>query len=80
MSASRESTVRNLGTFLALFALLLMSGGLLALVAVVLPQALGLLLILGGFVFVVAFHYLTWGWWMSIKPAPVDVEEEDEEF
>jgi hypothetical protein len=55
----------NAATFLALGGLVVLGMGLLGLVSLVLPQALGILLVVGLFVFPVAFHYLVWGWWLS---------------
>lgn len=55
----------NAATFLALGGLVIVGMGLLGLASMVLPQALGILLVIGLFVFPVAFHYLVWGWWLS---------------
>jgi CHASE2 domain-containing sensor protein len=66
----------NIATYLALIALVAFAGFLLALVAMVLPQAIGLIVVIGGMFFFGAFHYLVWGWWLTETPT----EEEDETF
>lgn len=64
-----RAAARNMVTLLALGFLLLCSMGLLALVALVMPQALGLVLVGGGFFVLCCMHYLVWGWWLSsLKP------------
>jgi hypothetical protein len=56
----------NAGTAIALFGLLLISGAILGLMSLVLPQVAGVLLvILLVFVVPMALHYLVWGWWLS---------------
>jgi hypothetical protein len=56
----------NSGTILALFGLLLIGGALLGLVTLVMPQAMAIILVIGGlFVVPLVLHYLTWGWWLS---------------
>ena len=62
----------NAATFIALFALLALLGGLLVLSALVLPQMLGLLLVIFGFSIFAAFHYLAWGWWMGRTRPPAE--------
>lgn len=64
---------RNSATFGALAMLLLVSAGLLGLVAVVLPQVLWLVVIVIGLGFSVVLHYFVWGRWLSAK---LHVEEE----
>lgn len=65
MSNSPRDENRNTATLLALFGLLTVAGGLLFLTAMVLPQIFFLLLVIVGFVFSIAFHYVLWGWWLS---------------
>jgi hypothetical protein len=61
-----KSDRSNAATFVALFGLILMGGALVGLTALVLPQFLGLVLVVGGlFVLPALFHYLVWGWWLS---------------
>jgi len=56
----------NSGTILALFGLLMIGGALLGLVTLVMPQAMAIVLVIGGlFVIPLVLHYLTWGWWLS---------------
>ncbi len=73
MSRGRSPT-SNSGTFLALILLLAISAGMLMLTAMVLPQALGLLIVGVGFAMVAAFHYLVWGRWLSSRLAAQDAE------
>lgn len=54
----------DLGTFVALGAIMFLAVGLIVLMAVVLPQMLALSLLPLAFLFLGAFHYVTWGWWM----------------
>lgn len=77
MSAPRPpERGKNTGTYLALLALLMVAGLLVGLSAMVLPQIFGLLLVVFGFFFFAAFHYLTWGWWMSRVPPAEDEDGE----
>lgn len=56
----------NAGTAIALFGLLLVSGAILGLMSLVLPQVAGVLLVvLLIFVVPMILHYLVWGWWLS---------------
>jgi NhaP-type Na+/H+ or K+/H+ antiporter len=66
----------NAATFLALFVLLGIMLALIGLSALVLPQMLGLLLVVFGFSFFAIFHYLAWGWWMSRLRPPPETEDE----
>ena len=68
---------RNLGTLLAVFALVLFAAGLVGLAAMVMPTVLGLVLVIFGFFFFVAFHYILWGWWFRPRP-PDDDDDTDE--
>jgi hypothetical protein len=55
----------NAATAIALVGLLLISAALLGLMALVLPQLLGILIVILIFAVPAAFHYLIWGWWLS---------------
>jgi hypothetical protein len=56
----------NSGTILALFGVILIGGALLGLVALVMPQVMGIVVVVGGlFIVPLVLHYLTWGWWLS---------------
>jgi hypothetical protein len=68
----------NAGTLLALIGLLFAGGILLGVVALVLPpEFFKLMLVLAAvFVLPLAFHYLTWGWWLSRMRDP-DLDESD---
>jgi len=67
---------RDLATFSALLGLLLLGGLLIFLSALVVPQILGIVLVVVGFSGMLIFHYLVWGWWLSRMLPPK--EEEDE--
>ena len=58
---------RNTATFAALTMVLLVSGGLLALVALVLPQVLWMVVIAIGLALSVVLQYLVWGRWLLAK-------------
>lgn len=55
----------NAATFLALGGLVIAGLGLLGLASLVLPQFMGILLVVALFIIPVSFHYLVWGWWLS---------------
>ena len=60
------------GTWLALLGLLFVSLVLLGLMALVMPQLLGVLLVLDVFLTFGVLHYLLWGWWLGkrlMRPA-----------
>jgi hypothetical protein len=65
MTDSADDGGRNAGTFGALLGLVALAWLLLGLVAMVLPQILGLVVVLGGFLGIVSLHYLLWGCWLS---------------
>lgn len=67
---------RNSATFGALAMLLLVSAGLLGLVAIVLPQALWLIVVAIGLGLSVLMHYFLWGRWLSAKLRTEDDEEQ----
>jgi hypothetical protein len=69
----------NAATAIALLGLLLMSAAILGLMALVLPQLLGVLIVIMIFAVPAVFHYLVWGWWLSqMRDAqPVDETIED---
>ena len=64
---------RNMGTLVALLFLVAMAIGLIFLVALVMPQVLGFVVVGAGFFLFCAFHYLVWGWWFR----PRMIEDED---
>jgi hypothetical protein len=68
MSANRNaptSSQSNVATAIALFGLVLVAAALLGLMAMVLPELLGILIVILIFAVPAAFHYLIWGWWLS---------------
>jgi hypothetical protein len=71
-------TGSNSTTLLALMAVLFLGGAFLGLIALVMPQAMAIVLVVGGlFVLPLVFHYLTWGWWLSQKRAVEKDEKQD---
>lgn len=61
-----NSSQSNAATAIALFGLLLIGGALLGLMALVLPQVVGVLVVvLLLFALPMVLHYLVWGWWLS---------------
>ena len=76
--ASRNQS--NAATAIALLGLLLISAAILGLMALVLPQLLGVLIVILIFAVPAVFHYLVWGWWLSqmrdAQPADETTEEQ----
>jgi hypothetical protein len=69
----------NAATAIALLGLLLMSAALLGLMAMVLPQLLGILIVILIFAVPAAFHYVVWGWWLSqARDQEAEAEEREE--
>ncbi|TWT57610.1 hypothetical protein KOR42_09720 [Thalassoglobus neptunius] len=56
---------RNGGTWVALIALLLIAGSLIGITSLIMPQILGLVLVVAGFLFFIVLHYFTWGQWLT---------------
>ena len=75
MSDRPSDDQRNSATFAALLMVFLVSGGLLGLIAFVMPQVLWLGLIAAGLGLSVVVHYFVWGRWLS----SVLREESDDE-
>lgn len=72
------SESRDIGTWLAIFGLLVLAACLLGLMAMVAPHLLGIVLILAAFVSFGALHYLIWGWWLGSAlsaPPPDDTPD-----
>ena len=62
---SPSGSQSNAATAIALLGLLLISALLLGLMAMVLPQVLGILVVVLIFAVPAAIHYLVWWWWLS---------------
>jgi Flp pilus assembly protein TadB len=76
---SPSSNQSNAATAIALLGLVLISAALLGLMAMVLPQLLGILIVILIFVVPAAFHYLIWGWWLSqVREQEMDAEESED--
>ncbi len=69
---------RNSATFAALTMVLLFSGGLLALVALVLPQVLWMVVIGMVLALSVVLQYLVWGRWLLAKLRQEAAREESQ--
>lgn len=67
---------RNLGTMIALSALLLIGLSLILLAAMVMPQILYILGVVFGMGLIILLHYITWGRWLS-KKRPLELDEEE---
>ena len=67
---------RNSATFAALTMVLLVSGGLLTLVALVLPQVVWMVVIGIGLALTVVLQYLVWGRWLLAKLRDEEKREE----
>lgn len=52
-------------TIAMLIIIVVIAHAMLALMALVLPQMLGVVLVLGGFVWFAVMHYVIWGWWLG---------------
>jgi hypothetical protein len=63
---------RNAATMIALFGLLVTAGALIAITFMVVPTLAYAAILAFGFVFVLAFHYVVWGRWLSNRPPPED--------
>lgn len=68
----KPAAQRNEGTWLALIFLLVVSGGLLGLVSMILPDIFNLVSVLLLFVGFIALHYFTWGRWLMQHAATED--------
>jgi hypothetical protein len=70
----------NVATAIALFGLVLFAGALLGLMAMVLPELLGILIVILIFAVPAAFHYLVWGWWLSqMRDEELEAEGREED-
>lgn len=69
---------RNSATFAALMMVLLISGGLVALVALVLPQVLWMVVIGFALALSVVLQYLVWGRWLLTKLRQEEAREESQ--
>lgn len=66
-SPRENEAARNAATYMALAGLFATAVALLFLVALVVPQALGIVGVVFGFLFFGVFHYLAWGWWFDAR-------------
>lgn len=61
IQAKREADQR---TFAALLMVFVVANSLLGVMALVLPQLLGVVLVVGGIGWFAVMHYVLWGWWL----------------
>ncbi len=73
MNDRDAQSTRDMGTLTALLVVGIVAFLLLFLIAMVLPQILGLVLVGGGFFAMFSLHYLVWGRWLKIT---VDSDDE----
>ena len=79
-SSSRGSR-SDAATAIALLGLVVLAAGLLGLMALVLPQLLGIVIVILIFAVPAALHYLAWGWWMSqIRDEELEREKREQEI
>ncbi len=78
MSERPSDDQRNSATFAALTRVLLVSGGLLTLVALVLPQVVWMVVIGIGLALTVVLQYLVWGRWLLAKLRDAEKREESQ--
>ncbi len=78
MSERPSDDQRNSATFAALTMVLLVSGGLLTLVALVLPQVVWMVVIGIGLALTVVLQYLVWGRWLLAKLRDAEKREESQ--
>jgi hypothetical protein len=75
-----SSSQSNVATAIALFGLVLAAAALLGLMAMVLPELLGILVVILIFAVPAAFHYLIWGWWLSqMRDEELEAEGREED-
>ena len=68
-------------TFVALLMVIVITYSLLGVMALVLPQLLGVVLVVGGFGGFAVMHYVLWGWWLGSylrRQAERDAEQDGE--
>ncbi len=64
MTDDRTTNEADQRTLMALMGLVLLTLMLLGLVALVLPMALGFVMVAGGMLLFGTAHYVVWGWWL----------------
>lgn len=72
----RQNT-QNGGTWIALVFVFAVIAGLIALTSQIMPQVTGLILVVAGLFFFIAFHYFTWGRWLMARMERLQEEEAD---
>jgi len=78
-SRKQKQKAQDNGTWLALVVVLFIVGGFIALVSLIMPDFAKLLLVVSGLFFFIAFHYFTWGRWLTAKVERMKLEEEREQ-
>ena len=78
-AGKQKQKAQDRGTWLALVLVLFTVGGMIALISLVLPDFALMLLVVAGLFFFIAFHYFTWGRWLSARVQRMQEEEEREQ-
>lgn len=74
MTDRETRSTRDAGTMIALLCLIVGSASFIMFAALVMPQLLGVFLVVGLFLGAVALHYVVWGWWLT---AVLKIDETD---
>ncbi len=77
-SRKEKQKAQDSGTWLALVFVLFSVGGFIALVSLILPDFAMMLLVVAGLFFFIAFHYFTWGRWLTARVERMKLDEEQE--
>jgi hypothetical protein len=77
MTDKETRSARDAGTMIALLCLAAVSLLLVILAAMVMPQILGIVIVVGMFLGAVSLHYVVWGWWLSAALKRDETEIED---
>ena len=66
-------------TYIALVAIIVIAHSLLGVMALVLPQLFGVVLVVGGIGWFAAMHYVVWGWWLGGYLRRLEEKKESED-
>lgn len=65
------------GTWVAMIFVIAIVAGLIALTSQIMPQISGLMLVVAGMAFFIAFHYFTWGRWLIAYQEKLKAESDE---
>ena len=74
----QKQKAQEQGTWLALVFVLFTVCGFIALVSLILPDFALMLLVVAGLFFFIAFHYFTWGRWLTARVQRMQAEEQEQ--